>query len=556
MTIFNIDMSKKEICQESFPKDKIVGGRAMIDFLMTEYASPTAHPLSEESLLIIAPGLLAGSNAPQSGRLSIGGKSPLTGGIKEANVGGTVGHKLGRLGIRAIVVKGKSPELSIMRVSSNGVSLESAQDIVGLKNYEACEYMRKQYGDDVGIMVAGIAGELKLANSTVAVADPEGRPSRHAARGGLGAVMCAKGLKAIVIDSEGIPTRKATDPETFRVAIKDAAEAISAHPLTKPFHTYGSNWALALDNQRGSLPTRNHTQGSFEKFESIDAYKLHEIIKSRGGKLGHSCMTGCVARCSNIYNDANGNFLTAGFEYETIAMLGSNLGISDLDDIARMERLCDDLGIDTIEMGCTIGILNEVGLFNFGDAKKAYSLIEEISKGSPLGRILGSGTTVTAQVFGIDRVPAVKGQGIPGHSARSCKGWGVTYATSPQGADHTAGPVVEEFLSKEGQVQRSRMSQIVITGIDSAGLCLYARLAGQPDIITRMINGLHGINWSSKDYLEMAKEALRQERAFNKRAGMGDGQDRLPDWMRKEPLPPTNAVFDVDQNEMDGLFNF
>jgi aldehyde:ferredoxin oxidoreductase len=556
MTILKIDMSKHEIAQEPFPKDKMIGGRAMVDYLMTEYGSPTAHPLSEESLFIIAPGLLAGSNAPQSGRLSVGGKSPLTGGIKEANVGGTTGHKLGRLGIRAIVVKGKSQELSVMRVSAKGISLDNARSLIGLKNYEACENLRREYGNDVGIMVAGIAGEMKLANSTVAVTDPEGRPTRQAARGGLGSVMFAKGLKAIVIDDTGIPMRKAADPEGFKVAVKDAIEAINAHPLTKPFHTYGTNWALESDNQRGSLPTRNHYQGSFEKHENINANKLLETVKSRGGMMGHSCMPGCVVRCSSIYHDSKGEFLTASFDYETIAMLGSNLGIDDLDAIARMDRLCDELGIDTIELGCTIGILNEVGLFDFGDAKRAYSLIEEISRKSPLGRVLGSGVTIAAKIFGIDRIPAVKGQGIPAHSARSCKGWGVTYATSPQGADHTAGPVVDDFLSKEGQVQRSRMSQIVMAGLDSAGLCMFSRLMGQPEIVARMINGLYGINWSSKDYLEMAKEALRQERVFNKKAGMSDGQDRLPDWMRQDPLPPTNAVFDVAQSEIDELFNF
>lgn len=556
MTILKIDMSKREVVKESFPIDKILGGRAMVDYLMTEYGSPTTHPLSEESLLIIAPGLLAGSNAPQSGRLSIGGKSPLTGGIKEANVGGPVGHKLGQLGIRAILVKGKSPELCVLKISANGASFDNASGIVGLKNYEACGYLRKQYGEEAGIIIAGIAGEMKLANSTVAVADLEGRPSRHAARGGMGAVMCAKGLKAVVVDSERMPMRKPADRETFKVAIKDAVEAINAHPLTKPFHTYGTSCAVDSDNQRGSLPTRNHTQGSFEKHESINAHKFHEIVTSRGGKLSHSCMPGCVVRCSSIYNDSNGEYLSSSVEYETIAMLGSNLGISDLDDIAKMDRLCDDLGIDTIEIGCTIGMLNDIGLFEFGDAKKAYSLIEEIYKKSPLGRILGSGTGGAALVFGIDRVPAVKGQGIPAHSARSCKGWGVTYATSPQGADHTAGPVVEDFLSKDGQVQRSRMAQIAIMGVDSAGLCMYSRLMGKPDIVARMINGLYGINWSAKDYMEMGKEALRQERVFNKKAGMSEGQDRLPDWMRKEPLPPTNAVFDVAQSEMDELFNF
>ncbi len=167
--------------------------------------------------------------------------------------------------------------------------------------------------------------------------------------------------------------------------------------------------------------------------------------------MGHGCMPGCVVRCSSDFHDSSGKYLTSAFEYETVVLLGSNLGIDDLDAIARMDRKCDELGIDTIELGCTIGILNDIGLFDFGDAVKAEAFIEEIAKGTPLGRILGSGVEITAKVFGIDRVPAVKGQGLAGHAARFLKGWGVTYATSPQGADHTAGSVLDDPLSPEGR---------------------------------------------------------------------------------------------------------
>ncbi|MCK4825397.1 aldehyde ferredoxin oxidoreductase, partial [bacterium] len=203
MTILRVNMSQKTISTETFPKDKIIGGRAMVDYLLSEYGSPTAHPLSEESALIVAPGLLAGTSAPMSGRLSVGAKSPLTGGIKEANAGGTAAHKLGRLGIRAIMVEGKSEVWQILKVNAQGATLEPAGDIKGQTNYAACDKLRERYGDKVGILTIGPAGEMKLANSTVGVTDPDGRPSRHAARGGLGAVMGAKGLKAMVIDDTG-----------------------------------------------------------------------------------------------------------------------------------------------------------------------------------------------------------------------------------------------------------------------------------------------------------------------------------------------------------------
>jgi len=556
MTIVRVNMFQKTISTETFPKDKIIGGRAMVDYLLSEYGSPTAHPLSEGSVLIVAPGLLAGTSAPMSGRLSIGAKSPLTGGIREANAGGTAAHKLGRLGIRAIMVEGKSEDWQILKVTAQGATLEPAGDIKGLTNYAACDKLRKHYGDKVSILIIGPAGEMKLAISTVGVTDLDGRPSRHAARGGLGAVMGAKGLKVVVIDDTGGKVRKPVDGEAFKTAVKAATDAIKNGPATEALHMLGTAMWVDADNTRGSLPTNNHRLGSFDKHESINATRFTELVKARGGSMGHGCLPGCVVQCSTVFNDSSGNFLTAALEYETIGLLGANLGIDDLDAIARMDRKCDELGIDTMELGNTIGILNDVGLFAFGDAKKAQSYLEEIEKGTPMGRILGSGVVVTAKAFGIDRVPAVKGLGIPAHAARSSKGWAVTYATSPQGADHTAGGVVVEHLSSEGQGDRSRTSQIQMAAFDATGICLFTFLRAATNVIVPLINALHGVNWTEEEYLELGKEMLRQERAFNMKAGIGPGADRLPDWMRKEPLPPTKAVFDVPQEDIDAVFNF
>jgi aldehyde:ferredoxin oxidoreductase len=556
VNIIRVHMTHGRITIEPFSENKFVGGRAMIDYLMSEYVSPTVHPLSEGNVFIVAPGLLAGTSAPSSGRLSVGGKSPLTGGIKEANVGGTAGHKLGHLGVQAIVVEGRAKDWQILKIDSQGAALEAAGDIIGLDNYVACEKLRQRYGNKIGIIITGSAGEKKYANSTVGVTDLEGWPCRHAARGGVGAIMGAKSLKAIVIDDMGTSLRKAFDNGAFSAAVKTAIETIKSMPYPEFFHNSGTPFFVDVDNGRGSLPTHNHRRGAFEEFQNINANKLIELNRFRGGSMGHGCMPGCVVQCSNIFHDAGGRFLTAALEYETIVMLGANLGIDDLDAIARMDRKCDELGIDTIETGCTIGILNDIGLFDFGDVARAEALIEEVGKGSPMGRILGNGVDITAKIFGIHRIPTVKGQGIPAHAARSMKGWGVTYATSPQGADHTAGIVVEDPLSSFGQVERSRASQIIYAALDTTGLCQFTFLTRQPEIIIPMINAFYGVNLTVADYVEMGKEMLRQERAFNIEAGIGPGTDKLPDWMRTEPLPPTNAVFDVPQEEIDRLFNF
>lgn len=558
MNLVRVDMTHSRITAEPFPfsPDKLVGGRAIIDYWMTEYVSPTVHPLSEGNIFIVAPGLLAGTGMPSSGRLSVGGKSPLTGGIKEANVGGTAGDKLGRLGIQAIIVEGRAKGWQILKLDARGAVLEAAENIIGMDNYAACENLRQRYGNKVSIIIAGPAGEKKYANSTVAVTDGEGRPCRHAARGGVGAMMGSKFLKAIVIDDTGTSFRKAFDKEAFSAAVKGAVDSIKSSPYYELLHHSGTPGMIDIDNGRGSLPTHNHRRGSFERFENINARRIIELNKARGGSMGHGCMPGCAMQCSNIFHDAEGKYLTASLEYETLALLGSNLGIDDLDAIARMDRKCDGLGLDTIETGCTIGILNDIGLFDFGDSARAEALIEEIGNGTPMGRILGNGVVATGRIFGIDRIPAVKGQGIPAHAGRSMKGWGVTYATSPQGADHTAGSVVVEVLSPFGQVERSRTSQIINTAFDVTGLCHLTFLFKNPESIMPMINAFYGVNLTLADFMEKGKEMLRQERTFNIEAGIGPGSDRLPDWMRTESLPPTNAVFDVSQEEIDEFFNF
>lgn len=186
MNIMRVRMSHGKITVVPFPQDKLLGGRAMIDYLMTEYVSPSVNPLSGQNIFVAAPGLLAGTSAPSSWRLSLGGKSPLTGGIKEAHVGGTAGNKLGKLGIQAIMVEGTAKDWQVLKIDNQGAVLEPAGDIIGLDNYEACERLRRRYGKDISVLITGIAGERKYTNSTVAVTDADGNPCRHAARGGVG----------------------------------------------------------------------------------------------------------------------------------------------------------------------------------------------------------------------------------------------------------------------------------------------------------------------------------------------------------------------------------
>jgi len=562
MNIVNIDMTTGTVTVAPFPRskpsDELLGGRAVIDRYLTDHVPPRIHPLSSGSPFIVAPGFLAGSIAPSANRLSVGGKSPLTGGIKEANVGGTAGSKLGRLALQAIVVEGKASAWQLLLIDQKGIRLEHADFVMGLDNYEACERLHERYGKEVGILLIGPAGERLSANSTVAATDPEGRPSRHAARGGVGAIMGSKHLKGIVIDDTGTSRRKAADEKAFRAAVKTAIETMKAGgPYGEILRSSGTPWFVDLDNARGSLQTHNYRLGSFDQVANINASKLIELSKERGGTMGHACSPGCVIHCSNIFHDADGKYVTSSLEYETLTFLGANLGVGDLDAIARMDRRCDGLGIDTIETGAAIGILNDVGLFDFGDAVRAEELIDEIARGTLMGQILAAGTETVAKVFGIDRVPTVKGQALAAHSGRSMKGWGVTYATSPQGADHTAGPVgAGDLLNPKGQVELSRNSQIINSALDATGFCHFTFMYRYPQVIMPMINAFCGTDLTLEDFLELGRQMLRQERAFNLAAGIGPGADGMPEFTKTEPLPPTNAVFDVPDEEIQNFFTF
>ena len=552
-----VDMKSQKIDRSDLPEKTLwLGGRALLDIILSEEVPPNCRPLGPYNSLIITPGIFAGTAMPSAGRMSIGAKSPLTGGIKESNVGGMAGITLSRLGIGALVIKGKpvsnSPQVLIIRQDS--AELVEASELKGLGNYDTVAAIKKRFGLDVIVISIGPCGEMKMSTATVAVTDTNGRPCRHAGRGGLGAVMGAKGLKAIVIDPQGAMPVKGVDSTAFSKAVREYTKLLQSSKKTSFWRENGTAGLVDMCNTRGSMPTRNFTAGSYEKKDAINSEQLKKLIQKRGGQMGHACMKGCAIRCSNIFHDEHGNYLTSGLEYETIALMGSNLDIDDLDTIAQIDFRCDDFGMDTIETGATLGILTETDHFSFGDRRRAIELIDEIGQGTVLGRILGQGAVVTGRVFGIRRVPAVKGQSLPGWCARSIKGTGVTYATSPQGADHTAGLVLENPLSSEGHAASSRENQINNLIADSLGLCQFTSLRKEYGLFARLIGPLTGKTPSENDLRCIGRDALWRERMFNNNAGFGPGHDRLPEFMTTEPLPPNDTIFDVKDEDLDRVF--
>ncbi|MCG2774376.1 MAG: aldehyde ferredoxin oxidoreductase [Desulfobacterales bacterium] len=552
-----VNLEKQTVDRKDLPEEAAwLGGRALLDSILLAEVPPTCHPLGPYNKVIIAPGLFAGTTMPTAGRLSIGAKSPLTGGIKESNVGGMAGIVLSQLGMGALVIEGEfsSPSLQVLLIRQDSAEIVEAPELKGLGNYDTVAALKERFGQKVVIISIGPCGEMKMAAATVAVTDNNGRPCRHAARGGLGAVMGAKGLKAIVIDPQGARPLKAVDAPAFSKAVKEYTKIVQSSKRTTFLQENSTAGLVDVNHARGSMPTRYFTAGSYERKDAINAERLKELIRQRGGSMGHTCMRGCVIRCSNVFNNENGQYLTSGLEYETIVMMGSNLDIDDLDTIAQIDFRCDNYGMDTIEIGATLGVLAATDLFVFGDCKRAIALIDEIGQGTVLGRILGQGAVTTGKIFGIRRVVAVKGQSLPAYCVQSIKGLGVTCATSPQGADHTSGFVSEEPLSREGHVERSRDSQINMVIADSLGLCLFTGLRAEHNLFVRLVGPLTGKIPTEADIRSIGRDALWQERTFNTRAGFGPGHDRLPEFMNTEPLPPNDTVFDVEDEQLDRVF--
>ncbi|MCX5809235.1 MAG: aldehyde ferredoxin oxidoreductase, partial [Proteobacteria bacterium] len=419
-----------------------LGGRAFTSALISKEVLPVCHPLGAENKLVIAPGMLSGTVGAMTGRISIGCKSPLTGGIKEANAGGQPSQVLARLGYAAVVLEGKpkGDDLYKIFINKDGINISVDNSLRMLGNYAVVEKMKNEYGDKIACISIGQAGEMKLNAASIACTDMELRPTRHAGRGGVGAVMGSKGVKVIVLDDTGLHMRPPKDPEKFREANKIFVEGLRKHGVTgEALPAYGTNVLTNILNEAGAYPTYNFKEGTFAGASRISGETEAALETERGGLATHGCHSGCVIRCSGIYNDKDGHYVTKQPEYETVWAHGAHCGIDDLDKIALMDFIDDDTGLDTIEVGVAIGVAMDGGLLKFGDADGAINLLKEVGKGSPLGRIIGSGAAITGRVFGVERVPVVKGQAMPAYDPRAVKGLGVTYATSTMGADHTAG---------------------------------------------------------------------------------------------------------------------
>ncbi len=409
--------------REMHGEEIVKAGRYFIAKTLLELGAATVDPLSPENPLIFSAGPFAGTSFSNANRTSVGCKSPLTGGIKEANGGGSFSYGLGQQKIAGFTLHGASPDWVVIHFKKDGtIEFDSAEPYMGKGNFEAQAMLHKQYGKKVTIALCGPVGEYQGLIAGIAFSDKDGRPARLSARGGVGAVMGSKKVKAIVVDLDKIPPF--SDPKKVNAAIKDYSKMLLADSMVSNFYQKIGTMGMAdIQNAFGGLPVRNFSAGQMadvstgEKFKMGGEY-ISQLNVSRGGEHTHACMPGCVIQCSNVYADASGKEVVSPVEYETLGLLGTNCGIGDPDDLAQLNYIANDLGVDTIETGAMLGVLMEAGLGVFGDVKFMAECLAEIKQGTPNGRIWAQGTWRAGEHYGVKRIPVIKKQAISAYDPR------------------------------------------------------------------------------------------------------------------------------------------
>lgn len=555
----HIDLARRSVdAVELRGQELAKAGRYLIAKTLLDGGAATVDPLSPQNPLIFSAGPFAGTNFSNANRLSVGCKSPLTGGVKEANAGGSFAVALGHLELAGFTLHGAADDWVVIRIAKgSSVTFDSAAPYLGKGNFEAAALLHETYGQKVSIALCGPVGEYQGLLAGIAFSDRERRPSRLAARGGVGAVLGSKKVKAIVVDMDKMPPLH--DRKKVIAAVREYAAKLEAQDAVQNMRKNGTAYVADFTNHIGGLPVRNFSAGRLVDTNveplRIGGDFIRQQNLARGGDPSHACMPGCVIECSNVYNDADGKELVSPLEYETLGLLGSNCGLSDPDDIARLNADANDLGIDTIELGATLGILMDAGQAAYGDVEFMAAALRDIRLGNERGRLLAQGTARVGAHYGIARVPVIKKQAISAYDPRVIEVTGISMMTTAQGADHTAGnaPAFQcEGKTVEELVAASLAAQINSAVADSFGLCIFGRSVTDTNrqLIANAINDCHDSGIDADFLQAIGRDTLRMELAFNQAAGFTEKDDELPAFFLAEGLPPTGKAARLHANEV------
>ena len=547
----HIDLTKGQVREEAFSGEQVAhAGRYFIAKTLLELGAATVDAMSPDNPLIFSAGPFAGSNWSNANRTSVGCKSPLTGGIKEANAGGSFGLAMGQLSIAGFTLYGGCQEWSVMYLKKDGtVEFASAAPYLGRGTFETAAMLHEVYGQKVSVAICGPVGEYGGLLAGISMSDTDKRPARLAARGGVGAVMGVKKLKAIVLDLDRMPTFH--DRKKVLSSIKEYGAKLKADEAINVLKDYGTAMMADYTNHVGGLPVNNFSSGRQVDIANGVLKMGGEFIRAqnleRGGETSHACMPGCLIECSNVYADADGKEIVSPVEYETLGLMGTNCGLTDPDDLARLNWHANDLGIDTIETGAMMGVLLDAGLAPFGDVAFLTRVMAELRAGSADGKLWAQGTAAVGAHYKVARCPVIKKQGISAYDPRVIEVTGISMMVTAQGADHTTGNAPKFECSGKNVdelVDVSMEMQTLCASADSLGLCVFGRSVTNANIemVVGAINDACGTGFSVDWFREIGRQTLRYEAEFNLAAGFTEADDELPAFFYEEALAPSNKV--------------
>ncbi len=527
--VLEIDLSKEKFRIDDLDKDLIenfIGGKGLAVKYLYENLKPKINPFDERNILIFATGPLTATSAPCSGRAVLVSKSPLTNTIFDSYCGGYFGFAMRRAGYFLIAIRGKASSPCYIYIENENIYIYDAKNIWKLNNFDVQDYLKKKHGKDVQIASIGIAG-VNLVRYANVIHDKH----RAFGRGGLGAIMGSKNLKAIVI--RGSNKIEVVDKQRFRKVCEEAYKLLRMQTLR--LQMYGTPNIVRILNEEKALPTRNFQKSYFEHADKVSGEELSKY------KVGDYACFSCNIRCGKIFRI--GNVTTYSLEYETVFSFGPNLEISDLKTIAIANNLCNDFGLDTISTGVTIACFIEAcekGIINydikFGEGEKVLKLIEDIAYRRGIGNDLAEGVKRFSEKYNIDFAMEIKGLELPGYDARGVYGYALAIATSNRGGCHLRAPIyIDELLNKTlDRFEKKNKAKEVIykqnlnAALDSLILCKFTVRAFDEKIYAALFESATGISMSGERLLEIGSNIFLLERKFNEREGITKEFDYLP----------------------------
>jgi len=567
--IARVDLWSQRVYYESLPESvlrKWIGGRGLGVYLMLKEVNPRVNPLGPENKAIILTGPLTGvTGVPASGRWCSVTKSPLTYTVHDSHSGGKFGPRLKFAGFDAIIVEGASEKPVYLWVHDGKVEIRDARHVWGKDTHATTDILVEEVSREIGrdearevsVACIGPAGE-NLVRFACIINDK----NRAAGRGGHGAVWGSKKLKAIVVYGKERP--KIAREDLFREASKTAMEKILKNPVTsQALPKYGTAVLVNIINQHGILPTRNFKTGVFPEAESVSGEKMAETILDKEKSKLEACW-GCPIACARytVVRDGPWTGEGGGPEYETIWAFGPQCGVSDLKAIAKANYLCNELGLDTISMGHTIGTLMELvekgkipseklrGLkVEWGRPEAIVELVWRTAYRSGIGDDLAEGAKRLAEKYGVPEVAmVVRGQELPAYDPRGAQGHGLAYATSNRGACHLraymisyevlGAPRLVDRFSTENKAKLVKETQDFFAVVDSLVVCKFTTFALDPEDYARLLSAVTGFDYTVEEIMKIGERIYNAERVFNI-LSFGDGReyDTLPKRLLEEPMP-------------------